>query len=117
MKYEEKSFGKHTKDLDAIVWDLTLTEDREEAIELAGFICQEVAKKAKPKKNQTKRARFYVLKGTEMPGVLVELSYLSNRWDEKNLKKDSYKQKLAEGIAAGILGYKSEYDRTNGFSQ
>ena len=117
LKYEEESFGKHTKDLDAIVWDLTLSENREESIELAGFICQGVGKKARPKKNSIRSARFYVLKGAEMPAVLVELSYLSNKYDERNLKKSSYKQKLAKGIADGILVFKSEYERKNGFSQ
>ncbi|MEA3306138.1 MAG: N-acetylmuramoyl-L-alanine amidase, partial [Candidatus Omnitrophota bacterium] len=60
---------------------------------------------------------FYVLKGAEMPAILVELSYLSNKWDEKNLRKNSYKQKLTEGITAGIVAYKYEYERANGFTQ
>ena len=117
LKYEEESFAKHTKDLDAIVWDLKFTEHRVESIELADFICQGVAKNIKLKNRGIKSARFYVLKYVEMPSVLVELSYLSNKWDEKNLKKSSYKQKLAEGIASGIINYKGEYERTNGFSR
>jgi len=117
LEYEEESFGRHTKDLDAIVWDLTLSENRKEAIDLAGYICQEVDRKVRLKKNTIKRARFYVLKGAEMPAVLLELSYLSNKYDERNLKKSSYKQKLAEGIAAGVLAYKNVYEKENGFSQ
>jgi len=117
LKYEENSFAKHTKDLDAIVWDLTFTENREESIELAGFICQEVGRITWPWENGVKRARFYVLKGAEMPAVLVELSYISNRWDEKNLKDNYYRQDLAGGITRGIIGYKCEYERANGFSR
>jgi N-acetylmuramoyl-L-alanine amidase len=117
LKYEESSFARHTKNLDAIVWDLKFTEHREESIELAGFICQEVGKRLKLRRNKVRSAGFYVLKGTEMPAVLVELSYLSNRWDEKNLRKSDYKQKLSEGIVMGIIGFKNEYERTNGFSQ
>ena len=117
LRYEEESFNKHTKNLDAIVWDLTFTENREEAIELAGFICQEVARAVRPKKNSIRSARFYVLKGAEMPSVLVELGYLSNSYNERNLKKGSYRQKIAEGVAEGILSYKDEFERTNGFSR
>ncbi|MBN1872580.1 MAG: N-acetylmuramoyl-L-alanine amidase [Candidatus Omnitrophica bacterium] len=116
LEYEDESFGRHTKELDAIVWDLRLTENREESIELAGYICREVSEKVDIDSNSVKCARFYVLKGAEMPAVLVELSYLSNAREEKNLKSDSYKQKLAEGIAQGIMDYKDEYERTNGFS-
>jgi N-acetylmuramoyl-L-alanine amidase len=117
LKYEEDSFAKHTKDLDAIVWDLTFTENREESIELAGFICQEVGRVVRPQENGVKRARFYVLKGAEMPAVLVELSYISNRLDEKNLRDSYYREDLAKGVAAGIIGYKCEYERANGFSR
>ena len=117
LKYEEESFSHHTKVLDAIVWDLGFTENRIESIHLAEFICREVSGKLKMKRNEVRSARFYVLKGAEMPAILVELSYLSNKWDEKNLRKSSYKQKLAEGITAGIMAYKYEYEKTNGFTQ
>jgi N-acetylmuramoyl-L-alanine amidase len=117
LDYEESSVDKHSKDIDAIIWDLQFTENREVSIELAGFICQEVSKTLGMNECSIKSARFYVLKGAEMPSVLVELSYLSNRYDERHLKDDNYRQKLAEGIAAGIIGYKDEYERTNGFSE
>jgi len=117
MEYEENSVAERTKDLDGILWDLEFTENREESIELAGFICREVMRCARPKRNKIRSARFYVLKGARMPAVLVELSYLSNKWDEKNLKKSSYKQKLADGVTTGILAYKDEYERMNGFSR
>ena len=117
LKYEEGSFAKHTKNLDAIVWDLKFTEQRVESIELAEFICREIKREARPKSNKVRSARFYVLRRAEMPAVLVELSSLSNRWDEKNLKKSSYRQDLAKGVASGIMSYKYEYERTNGFSK
>ena len=46
-------------------------------------------------------------------------SWLNYSFDLRtlNLKKSSYKQKLAEGIANGILAFKDEYERKNGFSQ
>jgi len=117
LDYEENAVDRHSKDIDAIIWDLKLTENREVSIELAGFICQEVSRILGVNECSIKSARFYVLKGAEMPSVLVELSYLSNRYDERNLKDSDYRQKLAEGIMSGILGYRDEYDRTNGFSE
>jgi N-acetylmuramoyl-L-alanine amidase len=117
LDYEEGILERHSKNIDAIVWDLQFTENREISIELAGFICQEVARLLNVSDSSIKSARFYVLKGAEMPSVLVEIGYLSNRLDEKNLKKGDYRQKLADGIACGIVRYKDEYERTNGFSQ
>ena len=117
MQLEEESFGGRTKNTDAIVWDLTLTENRTESIELAESIEEAVRSTVNIKSRGVKSARFYVLKGTGMPSVLVELSYLSNKYDESNLKSSSYQQKLAEGVASGILAYKRVYEETNGFSR
>ncbi|MDP3790242.1 MAG: N-acetylmuramoyl-L-alanine amidase, partial [Candidatus Omnitrophota bacterium] len=103
LDYEDGSLDRHSKDVDAIVWDLELTEDREISIELAGFICQEVSRLIGTNACSVKSARFYVLKGAKMPSVLVELSYLSNKADERNLKNGDYRQRIAEGVAAGIL--------------
>jgi N-acetylmuramoyl-L-alanine amidase len=37
--------------------------------------------------------------------VLVECGFLSNAEDERNLQDPEYQQKLADGIAEGVLHY------------
>jgi N-acetylmuramoyl-L-alanine amidase len=49
-----------------------------------------------------------VLQYTEMPAVLVEVSYLSHPEDEALLATDSYREQLAQGIANGIVRYVQE---------
>ncbi len=117
LKCEEGSIVNGSKVTEAIVWDLQFDEHRKESIELAGLIYRGVDKEIGVKSDKVRGARFYVLKGTEMPAVLVELSYLSNVNDENNLKKASYRQQLAEGVASGIIDYKKDYEKTNGFSR
>lgn len=48
---------------------------------------------------------FVVIKNTLMPAILVETGYLSNAEDVRLLSTDEYKQKMAYGIAAGIVEY------------
>ena len=48
---------------------------------------------------------LYVLKGTVAPAVLIEHGFHTNEGDVKNLRNSSYRQKLAEAEAHGILGY------------
>ena len=55
-----------------------------------------------------KFAMFYVLVGAEMPSILVEVSFISNKVEEKRLSTESYKNKLAEAIAKGINAYISQ---------
>jgi N-acetylmuramoyl-L-alanine amidase len=49
---------------------------------------------------------FWVLIGSDMPSVLVEVSHLSNSAEEARLKDETYRQRIAEGIARGILAYR-----------
>jgi N-acetylmuramoyl-L-alanine amidase len=51
-----------------------------------------------------------------MPAVLIEFGYISNKADELKLKDPVFLKKMAELVAAGVTRYKSEYERTEGFS-
>ncbi len=52
-----------------------------------------------------KRARFAVLKSSKMPSTLIEVGFLSNSSECKKLATPSYRQKIAESIASGIMTY------------
>jgi N-acetylmuramoyl-L-alanine amidase len=50
-------------------------------------------------------APFYVLVGSEMPSVLVEISHLSNPGEEARLKTTRYRELAVQGIYNGIMEY------------
>lgn len=52
-----------------------------------------------------KRARFAVLRDIDVPGVLVEVGFISNYREERLLNSTAYIEKLARGIAEGIIHY------------
>lgn len=54
-----------------------------------------------------RRARFYVIRNAECPAVLVECGFLSNRREAERIMDEAYRDQLAEGIARGILTYRS----------
>ena len=45
---------------------------------------------------------FSVLRHTRMPAALCELGFLTHRDESRNIKKSSYRQRLADAIAEGI---------------
>jgi N-acetylmuramoyl-L-alanine amidase len=53
-------------------------------------------------------AGFAVLKAPDMPSVLVEMGFMSNRKDEANLKKKSYRRELAKRLTRAVINYLSE---------
>lgn len=116
LTMNEKAQVEHSRPLDKTLWDLTLTENRAESSELASYICDTVEAARISHVRGVRSARFYVLKHTLMPAVLVEIGYLSNRAEEAKLKDPAFLDRMAELVAAGVLKYKNEYERTEGFS-
>ncbi len=55
-----------------------------------------------------KQGRFYVIKNTKMPAVLVEIGFLTGRLDARRLEKAPHRKRLAYAIAQGILEYLSK---------
>jgi N-acetylmuramoyl-L-alanine amidase len=53
----------------------------------------------------TRVARFHVLRNTSMPAILVEVAYLSNPEDQKNLADPEFRKKAAKAIFDGLKGY------------
>lgn len=50
-------------------------------------------------------ARFYVLRRTSMPSVLIEVGFVTGREDAVKLSNPTYQSQMAQAIARGILQY------------
>ena len=55
-----------------------------------------------------KQGRFYVIKNTRMPAVLVEIGFLTGRLDARRLEKNTHRKRIAYAIAKGIIEYLSQ---------
>ncbi len=55
-----------------------------------------------------KQGRFYVIKNTNMPAVLVEIGFLTGKLDARRLEKGTHRKRIAYAIAKGILEYLSK---------
>jgi N-acetylmuramoyl-L-alanine amidase len=58
-----------------------------------------------------RRAPFVVLMGAAMPSVLAEIEFLSNPRDERLLKREDYRQRLAEALYKGLSQYAATLSR------
>lgn len=53
-----------------------------------------------------KFGRFYVIRNTRMPAVLVEGGFISNGGERKRMKSAYFREAVARGIAEGIQRYR-----------
>ncbi|MBR8827537.1 MAG: N-acetylmuramoyl-L-alanine amidase [Gomphosphaeria aponina SAG 52.96 = DSM 107014] len=73
--------------------------------ELAATIHRNILGEVDVNDRRVRRARFYVLRKTSMPAVLVEVGFLTGNEDAAKLANSAYRQDMAEALANGILQY------------
>lgn len=81
--------------------------DSSEGRRLAAHILESLQEVAAPNFSQPVAARFYVLRQSSVPTVLVETGFLSNPEDRRKLVEPEYQRQLAQAIAAGVIRYLS----------
>lgn len=79
--------------------------------QLAFFIHRELIEQMQAVDRGVKRARYEVLRNTPCPATLVEIGFLSNPDELKNLQDPDYQERLAESIAFGIYLYRLQNRR------
>lgn len=96
---------EHSKEVTDILINLAQRETMNRSSEFAGFMVQEMKKSVKLVDNTHRFAGFAVLKAPDVPSVLLEMGYLSNRTEENQLKQPAYRKKLAASTTKAIKKY------------
>jgi N-acetylmuramoyl-L-alanine amidase len=105
-----KKMKQVQNELGFILASLERESKRDESVKLAGHIQNSLTSTITQQYHEVsnlgvKQALFYVLVGAKMPSSLVEVSFISNPEEEKLLSDESYRQKIAYSIVAGIHAY------------
>jgi N-acetylmuramoyl-L-alanine amidase len=111
IRFELPEGSKDTASLEYILWDMAQKEFLNESSELAELIHEQLTGRLSVEDRGLKQANFFVLRGCYMPAVLVEVAFLSNRKEEKLLRKKSFRQKAAEGVYEGVKEFKKIYEK------
>jgi len=96
---------KKNKTVNSIVSDMLQTRVSNESAKLANIIQKNIIDITSEFNRGTKRANFWVLKGTKMPAILIETGFISNEDEEEKLSSPKYQNKIAEGIFKGIMKF------------
>ncbi len=97
--------SKESPEVSNILIDLTQRETMNESARFAAFLVGELGQETEMLRNSHRFAGFRVLKGPDVPSVLLEMGFLSNREDERALLRKTYRAKLGEAIVRSIDRY------------
>lgn len=93
-----------------ILFSLTQSAYQENSLLLAGMIEDQFGSRAGRKSLGVKQAGFWVLWRTSMPSVLVEIGFLTNSKEEKELNDASVQGNLASGVFRAFRDYKNQIE-------
>lgn len=91
--------------LASVLLDLSQTATIEASADIAQSTLKELKTVGKAHKRHVERAGFAVLKSPDIPSVLIELAFISNPKEEKNLNSRNHQNKMAKAITRGIKRY------------
>lgn len=64
-----------------------------------------------------KEETYFVIKKSIMPAVLVEVGFISNKYEEIRLTKEQYLNNIAYAIVNGIADFIDLYEKNNGYTR
>ncbi|MCW1887578.1 N-acetylmuramoyl-L-alanine amidase [Luteolibacter flavescens] len=73
---------------------------------LASYVHSGMMSKVRAVNRGVKFARFYVIRNTTCPSILVECGFVSNAGERSRMKTAWFRQALAEGMAEGIARFR-----------
>ena len=88
-----------------ILMDLALRETKNHSIYFARRLVKNMKSTTALNSRPMRSAGFKVLRAPDVPSVLLELGYLSNRHDEKALVSEAWRKKVAVAVTAAIDGF------------
>jgi N-acetylmuramoyl-L-alanine amidase len=94
-------------DVAGILIDLAQRETKSFSMQFARDVVSDMKAVARLHKEPIKAAGFRVLKAPDVPSVLVELGYVSNREDLRSLMSDTWRNRTADSIAKAVDTYLS----------
>jgi N-acetylmuramoyl-L-alanine amidase len=92
-------------DVAGILLDLAERETKTLSIQFAHRLVGDMKSATRLHKTPLKSAGFRVLRAPDVPSVLVELGYVSNRQDLESLLSESWRNRTADSIAQAIDSY------------
>jgi N-acetylmuramoyl-L-alanine amidase len=96
-------------DRDAFLLSVLQDTSMEASFDIAGRVLDELKRINSLHKGEVQQAGFMVLKSPDIPSLLVETAYISNRKEERQLDSDKYQDSVTHALMRGIRGYFSSY--------
>jgi N-acetylmuramoyl-L-alanine amidase len=98
--------GGGSRDIEVIPWEMAQARYLDRSTTFAQALQSALREHATMSARAIEEAPLRVLVGANMPAAVVELGFLTNSAEEKQLAGDAYQTALVQGLVEGILRYR-----------
>jgi N-acetylmuramoyl-L-alanine amidase len=91
--------------VDQILLDLRQNNTMRESFRFADVLLEDIKTVNLLKYASYRQANFIVLKAPDIPSVLVELAYVTNKEDERLLNRNDFQEKIAKTLSTSVKRY------------
>jgi N-acetylmuramoyl-L-alanine amidase len=106
------ALGGGTRTIDLILWETAQARFLEQSASLANLIQESLSTRVEMSPRAVQQAPFRVLVGASMPAALVEIGYVSNPEQERQLATPAYQDAVAESLFEALSRFRALVDRT-----
>ena len=98
--------GGGVREIDMIPWEMAQARYLAPSADLAAFVSTELGRRVPLSPRPTQQAPFRVLVGANMPAILVEMGFISNPEQERQMTQPDFQTRVAEAIVAGVVRFR-----------
>ena len=103
--------GGGLRNIEVILWDMAQVRYLEQSAAFAEVVEEELRAKLRMSPRAIQQAPFRVLVGANMPAVLVEMGFISNPAQERQLASAPFQQAIADALVEGIIRFRDYLQR------
>ena len=100
------AFGGGSRDIELVLWDLAQMRHVEQSDEFADILEQLLHDRVPLATPPVDRAPFRVLESANMPAVLIEMGYLTNPDQEKQLAADAFQTAFVQAVVDAVVRFR-----------
>ena len=94
------------RQVELILWEMAQVQHIEQSAALAGIIERQLGERVKMNGRAIQQAPFRVLVGANMPAVLVEMGFITNPGEEKQLNTASFQSAIVQSLVASAVSFR-----------
>ena len=98
----------YQQEVSSVLIDLAKQDTMKESRRYADLVVKEMQRTVQLLPNAHRFAGFAVLKSPNIPSVLLEMGYMSNKNEEREMQKASYRKKLGQALVRAVNAYFKE---------